>query len=368
MPTPVLLLVRSLDLGGSERQMAEVAKSLDRRYFEPHVACFHSEGIRGEELRSAGVPILRLPVTSFASFSAVRGAAQLIRYIWRHNIRIVHSFDVPLNIFAVPAARAAMRPIVLSSQRAHRGLTPGAYHKLLRVTDRLVNGIVVNCEYMRRHLEDDEHVPAKMIHLCYNGIDTGVFAPGPPPGLAGDADLVIGIVCALRPEKGLSTLMEAFGSFSPACPGAKLVIVGSGPCLGELQAQARALNIFDKCVFVPKTNDVTPWLRTFDIFVLPSLSEAFSNSLMEAMACGCCAVASRVGGNPELVGNSERGVLFEKQNARELAAIFASLAANPERRRQLAEAGMRFIREGFTLAASVTRMQQIYTSFLTSNR
>lgn len=362
MPTPVLLLVHRLDLGGSERQMAEVAKALDRRYFEPHVACFHSEGIRGDDLRNAGIPILHLPVTSFANFSAVRGAWQLIRYIWRHNIRIVHSFDVPLNIFAVPVARLAVRPWVLSSQRASRGLTPGAYHKLLRTTDHLVDGIVVNCEYMRHHLLDDEHVPARFIHLCYNGIDTAIFHPVPR---AGSSDLVIGVVCALRPEKGLSTLMAAFGAIAPAHPGVKLAIVGSGPCSDDLKAQARALNVFDSCIFEPTTNDVTAWLRAIDIFVLPSLSEALSNSLMEAMACGCCAVASRVGGNPELIGSEgERGVLFESRNAGELAEVLTSLIADSGRRASLAAAGTRFIRESFSLQASVTRMQQIYTSFL----
>jgi glycosyltransferase involved in cell wall biosynthesis len=82
------------------------------------------------------------------------------------------------------------------------------------------------------------------------------------------------------------------------------------------------------------------------------------------MACGCCAVASRVGGNPELVGDSERGLLFESRNATELAAILSMLLASPERRARLAEAGTRFIRDGFSLATSVTRMQAIYESFV----
>jgi glycosyltransferase involved in cell wall biosynthesis len=254
---------------------------------------------------------------------------------------------------------------VLSSQRAHRGLTPGAYHKLLRVTDRLADGIVVNCDYMRRHLLDDEHISAKLIHLCYNGVDTSIFHPEPRTS---SGNLVIGVVCALRPEKGLSTLVEAFGAIAPLHPGAKLVIVGGGPCLNDLQSQARALNVYDSCIFAPATNDVTTWLRTIDIFVLPSLTEALSNSLMEAMACGCCAVASRVGGNSELIGESERGVLFESRNASQLAEILNALIADPERRARLAAAGTRFIHEGFSLSTSVTRMQQIYSLFLSEDQ
>ena len=346
--------------------MAEVAKALDRRYFTPHVGCFHTEGLRVTELRAAGVPILHLPVTSFGNFSAVRGAWQMVRYIRRHGIRLVHSFDVPLNIFSVPVARLALRPVVLSSQRAHRGLTPGLYHRLLRVTDKMVDGIVVNCEYMRRHLVDDERVPERLIHLCYNGIDTAVFHPAGaerPPELR-DVATVIGVVCALRPEKGLSTLVEAFAKL--AHPNVKLVIVGSGPCEEALKQQAGALGIAGSTLFVPKTNDVPRWLRAIDIFVLPSLSEALSNSLMEAMACGCCAVASRVGGNPELIGDSDRGLLFEKENASDLAAVLDKLLTNRASRLRLAAEGAKFIHDGFTTAASIARMQEIYRGFLKS--
>ena len=89
------------------------------------------------------------------------------------------------------------------------------------------------------------------------------------------------------------------------------MIVGSGVELESLQENAGRLGIGDAIDFVPATRDVPDWLRKIDIFVLPSYSEAFSNSLLEAMACGCAVVGSRVGGTPELTGsNEERGLLF----------------------------------------------------------
>jgi L-malate glycosyltransferase len=368
-PVPVLLMTHSLGVGGSERQMAEVAKAIDRERFEPHAGCFHPTGMRADELRAKRVPILGLPVTSFASFSAVRGAWQMLEYIRQHRIQLVHSFDVPLNIFAAPVAWLARKPVVLTSQRAHRHLTPGAYHRLLRVSDRLADGIVVNCDFMRRHLLEDEKVPPKLVHVCYNGVDTGIFRPGPAnthPGLAG-ASVVIGVVCALRPEKGLATLVAGFAKTAKDHAGAKLLIVGSGPELALLQSQASALGILNRCVFVPETNQVASWLRAIDIFVLPSLSEAFSNSLMEAMACGCCPVASNVGGNPELIGVSERGQLFQVGNVMELATVLNLLIADPERRRSMGAAASDFIRSGFSIGASVARMEGIY-SFHLSDR
>ncbi len=242
----------------------------------------------------------------------------LLRYIQEHRIELVHSFDVPLNVFAAPVGWLARKPVLLTSQRAHRLANSGALPSmLLRVTDRLTDGIVVNCEFMRRHLTEDERVPERLVHLCYNGIDTEVFRPkeagaeiATHPGLE-HASIVIGVVCSLRPEKGLDTLIASLAVIARDDAGARLLIVGSGPELGNLQKQAQSLGIADQCVFVPATDRVTPWLYVMDIFVLPSLSEAFSNSLMEAMACGCCVAASSVGGNPELAGGPSAEFCFD---------------------------------------------------------
>jgi glycosyltransferase involved in cell wall biosynthesis len=352
----------SLGIGGSERQLTEVAKAVDRDLFEVHVGCLRAGGMRAGELRADGIPILELPVTSFASASALAGATRLLSYIRREGIRLVHSFDVPLNIFAAPVAWLARKPVVLTSQRAHRSLTPGLYHRLLRITDRMADGIVVNCEYMQRHLMEDERVPAGKIHLCYNGIDLRKFGAGPRaehPVLAG-ASVVIGTVCALRPEKGLGTLAAAFAEIARDDDGARLVIAGSGPELPRLQAQVRDLGVSERCAFIPETDRVPDWLRAIDIFVMPSLSEAFSNSLMEAMACGCCAVASRVGGNPELIGGGDRGGLFEAGQTADLAALLRRLIEDPARRMALGGAAREYIQSGFSIERSVAHMQRIY--------
>src|SRR5580700_6208209 len=124
MRHPVLLMARELHQGGSERQMAETALGLDRNRFEPHVGSFRPQGIRGDQLRAAGVPIIHLPVYSFRSPAAVSGLWQLARYIRRHKIRLVHTFDAPLTVYATPAVRYLTPAKMLSSQRGHRNLTP----------------------------------------------------------------------------------------------------------------------------------------------------------------------------------------------------------------------------------------------------
>jgi len=359
-------MARTLGIGGTERQLCEIARNLDRTQFEPHAGCFHAEGFRAEELQAAGVPILQLPVRSFHRPGALAGWWQLGRYIRRHQIAIVHTFDTPLNGFGAPAARAFRVPLVLTSQRAHRSLAGFTERCLLRLSDLVTDGIVVNSQAVRRDLIENQHIAASRIHLCYNGIDTAHFQPGPRcrPEVLGGARLVIGVVCALRPEKDLATLVEAFARVRRSQAGLKLVLVGSGPARQELMERCAQLGIREDCHFEPATADVLPWLHAIDIFVLPSRSEALSNALMEAMACGCAVAASEVGGNPELVEHGRTGLLFPAGDAAGLAACLERLAGDDELREGLGEAGAAFIRERFPLAAAAQRMGEIYEGLL----
>lgn len=366
MPWPVLLMARALEGGGSERQLREIAKALDRSLFQPHAGCFRTDGTGRRELEPAGVSVAQFPVHSFLSPRAVSGAFALARYVRRHGIQLIHTFDYPATVFAVPAGRFLTSAAVVSSQRSHRDLIPRVYRPLVRITDHLVDAIVVNCDFVRKHLEQEERVPAARIQLCYNGVDLDAFGPrdaARPPQLLRDS-FVIGVVCALRPEKSISTLLQAFARVRHLRSGMKLAIVGDGPMLESLQAESRALAIHEDCVFALSTVQVTDWLRAVDIFVLPSRSEALSNALMEAMACGCPVVASKVGGNPELVTNGETGLLFEPGDAAGLADALQTLIENEFLRRQLAEAGAKFVRERFSIRTSAQRMGEIYAKLI----
>jgi L-malate glycosyltransferase len=354
-------MARELGLGGTERQLAETGLSLDRARFEPHVACFTDGGFRAHELRDAGIPIFEVGIRSLMPRAAIQGARRMGAYLKQHEIRLVHAFDVPADLFAVPVARYFRTPVVLSSMRAHRGLTPGATRQLLRATDRMVNAIVVNSRAVARELEQEDGVAPSKIRLAYNGLDTTTFRPeGECATLPWDtAEAVIGIVCALRPEKGLGLLVEAFRKVNATRPGVKLLIVGSGPMLAELQSAAGP-----DCHFQPAERNVAPWLRTMDIFVLPSLSEALSNSLMEAMGCGCCPVASDIGGNPELLTDGETGLLFPVGDAASLAQRLERLLDDAAYRRALAHAACHRMHTEFTREIAARRMAAIYEEFL----
>ncbi len=360
-------MARELTFGGSERQMTEIALALDRSRFTPVVACFRSEGIRGDELRAAGVPVLELPVQSFKSPAAWSGAVRFARYIRREQVSIVHTWDYPATAFAIPIARAFTRAVTISSQRGHRDLTPRGYLRVVRWTDRVARGIVVNCDFLKRHLVEDYGVPAARIHLCYNGIDVDRFsrpAAGKPASLPDDA-LVVGTLSQLRPEKNLSVLIEAFAQVRGLLPQMKLVLVGSGAELANLLQCAARLGVGNDCVFQPAVADVSTWLHAMDIFVMPSRSEALSNALMEAMACGCACVASDVGGNGELIADGINGRLFQAESAEDLAAALRDLIGDPALRDRLRERAAADLRARFSIECAARRMEEVYDRLLT---
>jgi glycosyltransferase involved in cell wall biosynthesis len=381
-PVPVLFACHTLGAGGTERQMTEMAKHLDRNRFEPHVMAFYPEGFRADELRAAGVPVAPLPVRSLRDASALRGALALRRYLRQHNIGIVHPFDYPSVTFMTPLARWFGVPVVLGSSRGERALFPPFYQRALRWTDRIADGIVVNSPFCAEELIRDYGVPRERIHLAPNGVDTARFQPGPrqrPEALAAafgarvesafgarvESALVIGTVSVLRREKSIETLIDAFSLAAGRHPDWRLLIAGGGEHEPILRRRAAALEAAGRCVFLPASPDVTPYYRALDIFVLPSLSEAFSNALLEAMASGVCAVASSAGGNPYILRHGDNGYLFPPGDSAALASRLEQLGADETLRRRLALAARQEVEQRYSLIAAADRLGEIYTGFLT---
>lgn len=368
MSIPVLMMVRELGWGGIERDVSKFARHLRKYDVQPHVACFNPGGARWREIEAAGIPLLPLPVRSFRSKSAVEGARTFKRYVRENNIAVVHAFDVPTDVFGIPLARLMRVPVTISSQLCYRELSPVPMRMLMAVVDRIATGVFVNCNAIREHLANEWRVSRPRIHVVYNGVETNEFnAEGRrrPPVLQ-DASVVIGTVAVLREEKNLPLLLEAFSKVLTVNSGARLLIVGSGPMRADLERQAEELGIRRACVFEEASPAPAEWMRAIDIFTLPSRSEAFSNALLEAMACGCCPVASRVGGTPEMVADGERGFLFERNNLAEFTEKLVLLATNDSLRRQMGNAAAAFVREYLNMDVAASRLAGVYKELLGS--
>jgi len=365
-PIPVLLMVRELGIGGCERDLTKVATGLDRSRFQPYVGCFLAQGLRTAELFAHNIPIVNFDVPSFASLTAVKSAMQLGGFIQSNGIQVVHAFDAPTDMFAIPVARLYRTPAVISSELSYRHLIAGSAHRfLLQLSEKFAHKVVVNSAAVKTDLIEHAKVSATKIVLSHNGVDLSAFPSHPRlRKVFADASVIVGAVCALRPEKRLDLLLDAFARVKSRTDRLRLLIVGSGPMLESLQQQAAALNLDSSCRFEPSKTDVAEWLRTIDVFVMSSQSESFPNALLEAMASGCCVLGSRVGGVPELISPEHNGLLFESRSVDDLAAKLSRVIDDEELRQRFAEQATRTAREDFPIEAAVTRLQNLYLNLL----
>jgi len=360
----VLFLIHSLGHGGSERQLSAYARALDRTRFAPHAASVIG-GFRAEEMRAAGIPVFELPLRGLLRRNTLRVARDLRAYIRQNRIRIVHTFDYGPALFGVAVARSC-GVIALSSQRFYMDSVPGKARGMILASHWLAHGVVVNSAALQQYLHHKFRYPLKRIHICPNGLDPRIFCPEPRARLdaVAEAGLVIGTVCVLRPEKNLGQLIEVFGRIRLRRPAAKLLIVGSGPEEVALKAACARLGLGDSAIFLPTTSDVAPALRSIDIFVHPSLSEGMPNAVMEAMACGCAVVATRVGGTPELIEPGVHGLLVEPGDARALEAGIETLLQDAALREKMGTAASQRIRGEFSTEAAGRRLGEIYERYL----
>jgi len=305
-------------------------------------------------------------VTSLKSRSALQGAKLVRDYVRANGIRLIHSFDDGSNIFSSVVGRVIGVPVMASLLGARKLSSVKNRILLAAVADRLSTAMFVNCEALANELVQNWHVKRNNIQVCYNGFETNNFNPNGrtrPPGLAG-ASVVIGTVALLRPEKNLGILVDAFAKVHVRDPRSRLLIVGSGPLKEELVKRVSELELTGACVFEEATTTPATWMRAIDVFVLPSRSEAFSNALLEAMACGCCPVGSNVGGMPELVKDGQHGFLFDPESVEELADRLTQLALEPGLRQRMADAAVKFAFENLTIEVASRRLASIYRDLL----
>jgi sugar transferase (PEP-CTERM/EpsH1 system associated) len=225
------------------------------------------------------------------------------------------------------------------------------------------------------YLQQKVGVPPARIAQIYNGVDSERFHPAgerreevPCAGFAGPENFVIGTVVRMQDVKDPLTLTRAFVRLMQRYPGAaqrlRLVMIGSGP----LREKARALLAdagIEQCAWLPgERNDVARIMRSFDLFVLPSLAEGISNTVLEAMASGLPVLATDVGGNPELVEPGVTGTLVPRNDPESMARAMRAYAESTELCRRHGAEARRTVERRFGMEAMVNAYMAVYDQLL----
>jgi L-malate glycosyltransferase len=355
----VFLLGNVLAHGGTEGQFVEIACRLNRSRWNVHVSCIRAEGPLKSKLEAAGVCASSCGPTSFKSPSYAVSVLRLARALHRRRVRVLHSFDFYSNMLGVPAARLAGVPAVIASQRDLGNLRPPLERRLHNAVLRLAHYLSVNAETVADRVRKAGVAAPRHIIMIRNGVDCGRFF-GALDVDASSCPITVGTVAVLRPEKGLSDLVQAARVVVGRFPAVRFVIWGDGALRSVLEEQIRNLGLAGAVTLAGATPEPEAALRGLHVFVLPSLSEASSNALLEAMATGRAIVATRIGGTPGLIEDEVTGLLVPPGDPPALAAAIIRLIEEPALAARLAARAQERARTEFSIDRMVARFEALY--------
>jgi sugar transferase (PEP-CTERM/EpsH1 system associated) len=238
--------------------------------------------------------------------------------------------------------------------------------RIRRACRPVIHRYVPMSQDIARWLETDVGVASERIRQAYSGVDTIRFQSALARGTADHSSrgVRIGTMGRLDPVKNHASLLRALRAILDRRPDLepllRLIIVGDGPLRPSLEAQARTLGLAGHVEFMGTRDDTPEIMRTLDVFVLPSLNEGISNTILEAMASSLPVIAARVGGNPELVVDGVTGLLYEADAQEGLERGLLHYLDDPARRRLHGQAGRERVLASFGLDAMVQRYMDIY--------
>jgi len=350
-PLQIAHVTFGLDVGGQEKLLVEFARHTDREWFDLR---FISLGSRG--LLAADIEALGWPVTALGAPSGLRPSliVELVRCFRRWRPDLVHTHDQRALFYAGPAAWAARVPLVINTRHGRNcHFTPrqvAVGRHLARLVDRYVcvsDDVLTQCVA--------EGIAPSRLRTILNGIDAERFAfSGPCPGGP------IVAVARPSPEKDLANLVRSVAIAAREEPGLRVEVAGDGPCLAELKQLATELHVAEQVTFLGEIRDVPSLLARGSLFVLPSRSEGISLTLLEAMACGLPAVATRVGGTPEVLLEGETGLLVPPRDPAALAQAILRIGRDPERGLRMGRAGRERVEQHFEIRRMVADYEALY--------
>lgn len=297
----------------------------------------------------------------------VAAAWRLGQFIRRLRPAILHVHEphgVALGAMAAQMAGKS-RPLLVLSRHVVWGTSRNAFSRWKYGS---VDAFFANCQAGRRQLIADG-IPSERVSVIHEGVDIERIAAATAAdvkaafGLPPDA-LVIGSVAALAPEKGLEHLIDAAALVVKAIPQARFVICGDGELRQRLEQRIARLDLQEHVVLAGFRTDVPQLLKGFDLYVVSSLQEALCTSLIDAMAASRSAVATAVGGIPEVVIEGETGVLVPPADPQATAARIVELLRDEDLRRRMGAAGMRRARELFGAEEMIRKTLLAYQRLL----
>jgi len=358
-------------LGGAQRQIAALNRLFPSLGIDIHVITRRNKGLTSYEVID-GVPVYRLPITRSKIINSILYSINSIRLLYKIKPDVVHAHGLlsPMTT-GVFAKKLLKIPVVVKSLRGgelgdlkrllNRFLGNQRFRWLQKQVDKF---IVISTEIMKELI--DKGVKTENCLFIPNGVDTSRYVSLSRAGkqaLKNELKLpkgpIVLYVGRLEPEKRIYELIELWPLVQKNFPKALLYIIGEGREYIKLVNKAGP-----GVVFTGAINDVLPYYQVADLFVLPSISEGLSNSLLEALSVELPVVVTATGGTIDIVIHKKTGLLINDFSKNDFASGVVEMLSNSTLSRQCGRAGREFVKSKYSLTATANDLTHLYNEVL----
>jgi sugar transferase (PEP-CTERM/EpsH1 system associated) len=368
-------VIHSLGVGGLENGLVNIVNHMPPARYRHAIVCMTHSGEFEHRIARKDVAVVAMRRGAVPLWRTYLNLAALFR---RMRPSIVHTRNLSGLDALLPAWWSGVRVRIHGEHGRDAddiGGSNSKYRRLRRAFRPLVTHYTAVSKDLERYLVEQLGVAPVRVSQLYNGVDIQAFRPAEGRAtIASDAAddsgraLLFGTVGRLQPVKDQTTLIRAFAEAVRMAPDvmgrARLVIGGEGPSRPELEAEIRQGGLTGRVDMLGRIDDAATLLRSLDVFVLPSRDEGISNTILEAMATGLPVLATRVGGNSELVHEGQTGQLVEAGNPSAMAEWLVRYAGEDGLRRAQGSAGRIRAERCFSLQAMVQAYASLYDALL----
>lgn len=357
----ILFLSTSSGPGGAEQVISNLATSLDPAKYRG-VLCVFRPGWLQERSQSRGVSTYVIPTQGMTDW---RWACRFRDLLKDEHVDLIHAHEFDANVQGAAVATYLNIPLVATVHGKHYFWEKLRRRLAYRWVSRRATMVAVS-EDLKRFIVENVGIDSTRITVLYNGVNVPA-APDPVDievcrremNLS-DSDRVIGVVGNLYPVKGHQYLIDAVPAVLEKYPDTSFVFAGRGQLESDLKQHVNRLGLDKRVHFLGLRQDIPRILALLDVFVLPSLSEGLSMAILEAMMAGKPVIATRVGGNSEIVLDGETGLLVPPKESHALAESLITLLKDRHLAAEFGEKGKLRAERQFSLQTMVNAYQSLY--------
>ncbi|WP_449288218.1 glycosyltransferase family 4 protein [Marinobacter salarius] len=363
----ILHLIDTTGPGGAETVFINLLKELQRTEFR-NVVVLRGEGWVADQVRNVGIAPRFIDSKGSFNLGYIKALRQLVI---NESVDLIHAHLLGSNVYGALLALICRKPMIATF---HGAVDVAAGERFLRAKFSIIgwgaSAIVCVSRRLQEELAERSSLPSRKIHLIYNGVDPDLFCEAPASGLKEELGLppeatVVASIGNIRPAKGYEHLVEAAIKMAKLDPSVHFVVVGHQreSLFKQLEAQMARAEESPRIHWLGFRSDVAGILRQADIFLLPSLSEGFSISTVEAMMAGVPIIATRSGGPEEILSDSETGLLIPIKDPDAIVGAVQRLK-DPTLRRRVIEKARQNALERFSLGSMLEAYRGLYERFI----